>query len=124
MNITCYGLFLKRLEVLARIGIHAFEREQAQRLAISIEIELDPAELPTADTIQGTFDYDWVRDEVLRLVASRHFDLQETLAREIATLITSRREVRRVVVETAKPDVFPDVEVVGCRLEARRQARN
>lgn len=120
MNIKSYRLFLQRLEVPARIGIHAFERQEAQRLAISIELELDPAALPSADAIAGTFDYDWVRDEVLRLVASRHYDLQETLAREIVGVMAGRLEVRRVVVETAKPDVFADVEAVGCRLEASR----
>lgn len=120
MKITRYGLFFKRLEVIARIGIHAFEREKPQRLVISIELELDPDALPAADIIDGALDYDWVRDEVLRLAASRHWDLQETLARTIIETIASRREVRRLVVETAKPDVFADVDVVGCRLEANR----
>lgn len=120
MKITRYGLFLKRLEVLARIGIHAFERQKPQRLVISIELELEPDGLPVADAIDGTLDYDWVREKVLELTASRHWDLQETLAREIVAAIAGRPEVRRVVVETAKPDVFADVEVVGCRLEASR----
>jgi dihydroneopterin aldolase len=120
MKVSSYTLFLKRLEVEARIGIHAFERDRPQRLLVSIELEMELAALPGADAIEGTFDYDWVREEVRRLVGLRHYDLQETLAGEIVSVLASRREVRRVVVETAKPDVFADAEVVGCRLEAKR----
>lgn len=120
MRITGYSLFLDGFEVEAEIGIHDFERGVRQRVAIAIEITLDPARLPASDEIAATFDYDWVRLGVLELVGSRSFDLQETLAREIVALLSSRSEISRVVVQTAKPDVFPDVAAVGCRLEAQR----
>ena len=120
MNIESYSLFLKRFEIETRIGIHDFERNAPQRLLISIEVEIDHDRLPTRDDIAETFDYDWLRDEVRRLVASRHFDLQETLVRAILDALSHRREVVRAVVETAKPDVYPDVAAVGCRVVARR----
>ncbi len=120
MNLIGYTLFLDKLEVQARIGIHDFERNGPQRLLIGIEIEIAPDALPAGDDIAETLDYDWVRDEVVKLVAGRHFDLQETLARAIVEIVGQRPEVRRVVVKTAKPDVFADVAAVGCRLEARR----
>ena len=120
MRITGYKLFLDKLEVQARIGIHDFERIGPQRLAIAIEIEIAPEAIPVRDDIGDTLDYDWVREAVRTLVASRHFDLQETLARAIVEIIGQRREVRGLVVETAKPDVFPDVGTVGCRLVAQR----
>lgn len=120
MNVSGYALFLKCLEVQARIGIHEFERRGPQRLLISIQVDLFTSNLPAGDHIEGAFDYDWVRDRILILVASRHFDLQETLARAIAEIVVERPEVQRVIVETAKPDVYADVSEVGCRLEARK----
>ena len=36
-------------EILARIGIHDFERAAPQRLAIAIEIDIDPSRLPGRD---------------------------------------------------------------------------
>lgn len=120
MKIGRFSLFLRGFEILARIGIHDFERAAPQRLVIAIEIDFEPSRLPDRDEIAGTFDYDWVRAEVLRLVESRHFDLQETLAQGIMQILGERPEIVRAVVETAKPDVFPDVAAVGCRIEARR----
>lgn len=121
MHPTRYTLFLRGFEIEVRIGIHDFERDGPQRLAIAIEFDIEPSLLPARDDIAGTFDYDWVRDEVRRLAADRHFELQETLAQAIVARLSERREIIRAVVETAKPDVFPDVAAVGCRIEARRQ---
>lgn len=120
MKVEHFSLFLRGFEIEARIGIHDFERRAPQRLTIAIELDIDPALLPDRDDIAVTFDYDGVREEVRRLVESRHFDLQETLAQAILASLARRPEVVRAVVETAKPDVYPDVAAVGCRLEARR----
>ena len=120
MQITCYTLFLDKLNVQARIGIHDFERERPQPLTISIEIDIAPDQLPLRDDIADTFDYDWLRSEIITLVATRHFDLQETLVRAIVEIVGTRQEVQRITVQTAKPSVYPDVAAVGCRLEAHR----
>ncbi len=120
MKIDRFTLFLRGFEIPTRIGIHDFERAAPQRLAIRIEIDIDPSRLPCRDEIAETFDYDWVHAEVNRLAGSRHFDLQETLAQGVMQILAQRPEIVRAVVETAKPDVFPDVAAVGCRIEARR----
>ena len=120
MKLTRYTLFLDGFEIEAAIGIHDVERQRRQRLAISIEIEIDPASLPGRDDIAEAPDYDWIRLEIARLVADRHFDLQETLARAIVDVAARRAEITRVKVETAKLDVYPDARAVGCRLEASR----
>ena len=120
MKLERFSIFLDGFEVEADIGIHDFERKAPQRIAIRIELELDPADLPSRDDIADTLDYDWLRLEVKRLVAGRRFDLQETLARAILDIVAGKPQVRRAIVETAKPDVYPDARAVGCRLEARR----
>ena len=120
MKITRYALFLDQFELTARIGIHAFERAEAQRVAISIEIDIDPALLPARDEISAAPDYDWIRSEIRALVESRHFDLQETLASAIIGIVSARPEIRRARVRTAKLDVYADAKAVGCELEASR----
>lgn len=120
MNITRYSLFLRDLLVEARIGIHEFERNAPQRLAVEIEVDIEPSRVPKCDDIADALDYDWIRDEVKRLVAGRHFDLQETLVMAIANKLAERPQIVRATVQTAKPDVYDDVAAVGCRVELRR----
>ena len=120
MHIDRYCLFLRGFEIEVRIGLHDFERVAPQRLSISIEVEIAADRLPGRDDIASVFDYDWVRDEVRRLTDGRHFELQETLVKAIVDRLAERPEIVRILVETSKPDVYPDVAAVGCRMEARR----
>jgi dihydroneopterin aldolase len=120
MKLERYRLFLEKMVVEADIGIHDFERAGRQHLQLHIELDIDPGRLPVRDEIADAVDYDNIRDAVRELVAGRRFNLQETLAREILAIALGPREVVRAVVETRKPEVYPEVEAVGCRLEATR----
>lgn len=120
MPITGFTLFLTDFELLARIGVHAFEQTGPQRLVINIAMELEPAHLAAADAIGATLNYDFLRDEIKRLVGARHYNLQETLCRDIVAIIASKPEVLAATVETRKPDVYEDAAAVGCRLQYRK----
>ncbi|MBT5574429.1 dihydroneopterin aldolase [Alphaproteobacteria bacterium] len=97
------------IEVICSIGIHSFEREKPQRILIDLDVHLDPYNEPNADNIAEALDYDTVRSAVLDLSKSRHFDLQETLARQIFDLVQKMPSVIGVSVRTCKPDVYADI---------------
>lgn len=120
MHIESFTLFLDRLAVDAEIGIHDFERGCRQRLFVTISVEIEPSRLPSTDDIAATLDYDGIRDLVRDLVATRRYDLQETLCRAILSGLQVYPDIVSVSVETCKPDVYPDTRAVGCRLTARR----
>jgi len=105
-------IFLRDFAVEARIGIHAFEREKPQRLLINVELALDGPP-PARDTLAEVLDYDFLRTGIARLVAERHYDLQETLVHEIVELCLAKPQVQGVAVSTEKPDVYPDCAGIG-----------
>ena len=58
----CRKLFLRRLEVQAQIGIHAFEQVAPQRLWIDVDLYVPYAQTtPARDQIDEVVDYDYVR---------------------------------------------------------------
>ena len=69
-----------------------------------------------SDDIGAVVDYDFVREGVLGLVAARHFNLQEALCGEILDLCLRQTGVLGAVVQTNKPDVYPGVAEVACRM--------
>lgn len=109
-----YMIRIGGIETSASIGIHAFEQAARQPLLVSVTLILMPP--PGADTIEGVQDYDFVRDGVHALVNGRHFNLQETLCGEILDLCLRQPGVLGAVVQTNKPDVYPDVAIVACRM--------
>lgn len=120
MPITSSKLFLTDFEVQANIGIHDFEKAGPQRLLISVEIEVEVTDASSPDEIETVLDYDFLRSGILDFLAERHFNLQETLCREIVALIAGHATVKSATVSTRKPDVYPDCAAVGVALTYQR----
>lgn len=114
MTAPFYLIRISGIETSASIGIHGFEQAARQALLVSVTLMLNPP--PKADSIEGVQDYDFVREGVLGLVAARHFNLQETLCSEILDLCLQQKGVLGAVVQTDKPDVYPGVAGVACRM--------
>ncbi len=106
-------IFLNNIEIMCSIGVHEFEKKKEQKIKIDLEILLSKENEPTKDSIDETLNYDEAKEIVLNIVKSKHFDLQETLAREIFDKISKMKFVSAVSVKTVKPDVYKDVEEVG-----------
>lgn len=112
--LNCRRLFIRRLEVMADIGIHHFEKTKPQRLWIDVDLYVPYATTtPSNDDIQEVVDYDFIRTEVAKRLAMGPIGLQETLCDELARTLLDHPGVYAVRLSTCKPDVYPDCEAVG-----------
>lgn len=111
-------ILLRDFSVPVDIGFHEFEVGNPQRIFVTVEIWLDEASFAAEDVVSAAWDYDFLRTEILRLVEGRRYNLQETLAREIYTLVAARAGVKGLRVATSKPDVYPDCAAVGVELSS------
>ena len=108
--------FLTGIEPTCSIGIHDFERAAPQRVLVDVEVLLAADKEPEADHIDDALNYDDIRQTVVDIAESRHFDLQETLARTVFDAVRSMKTVTGVRVRTAKPDVYQDVAEAAYQL--------
>lgn len=114
-----YMIRIGGIEAHASIGIHDFEQTARQKLLVSVVLLLRPASAP-GDAIAGVQDYDFVREGVLKFVAERHFNLQETLCTAVLDLCLTQSHVLGAIVQTDKPDVYAGVASVACRMARLR----
>jgi dihydroneopterin aldolase len=98
------------------IGIYDHERAAPQRVLIDAELLLSSVSEPTSDDIDDSLNYDVIRETIVKIVASRHFDLQETLARELFDALRMLDGVIGLRVLTAKPDAYPDCKQIAYQL--------
>ena len=108
--------FLDGLECACRIGAYDHERLGPQRVIIDAEILLADNSEPKADSLDEVLNYDLIRGAVLTIATARHFDLQETLARELYDSLAALPGVAAVRVRTAKPDAYEDCQQVAYEL--------
>lgn len=109
-----YVIRLDGLEVEMGLGIHDHERAAPQRVRIDVAMTCIYSE-PPQDRIDAVVDYDFLREGIRALVASRHFALQEVLCDRVAALALRDPRVREVRVRSTKPDVYPDA-AIGCEV--------
>ena len=110
----CRALSLRRHEVPVRIGVHAHERQGAQRMWFDVDLCVKLAQAPAdRDHISQTLDYDFVREVIAREVGGQHHELQETLCDAVLAAVLRRPEVQAARVATRKPDVYADSASVG-----------
>ena len=113
-----YTIHLEGLEVHMGLGIHPEERTGPQRILVNVSMVCRYAAVPQ-DRIDQVVDYDFLRLGIQEMVATRHFDLQETFCEEVARLALRDSRVTRVHVRSQKPDIYPDARI-GCEIERDR----
>ena len=120
----CRRLFLRNYEVPIHIGVHEFEKQGAQRVQFNVDLYVPLAvSTPTHDTLDEVLDYDFIRRSIVERVSRGHIQLQETLVDDILKLMLAHPQVRAARVSTAKPDVYPDCEAVGCEVFGLKEDR-
>ncbi|HYZ48304.1 MAG TPA: dihydroneopterin aldolase [Sphingomonas sp.] len=113
-----FRIFLQDFDLPVDIGFHDFEVGTPQRLLVSVEVWVEPDAFASEDSAAAAWNYDFLRSEIRRTTEGRRFNLQETLAREIYTLIAARQGVTGLRVSTRKPDIYPDCAGVGVEISS------
>jgi dihydroneopterin aldolase len=109
------------LELSAGIGVYPHEKGVEQRLIVDVEMELqDLVRAAKSDDLAATVDYDRVAAICREVVRSRHHQLIEAVAEEIAarTLALDAR-IDLVTVRVEKPGAVPDARTVRVEITRR-----
>jgi dihydroneopterin aldolase len=120
-------VFLRGLELMARLGIHPHERAAPQRIRLHVELLVHDEAAPTGvgpDDLRRVVDYQCLVERARAVVGAGHVLLVETLAERIAAAALSDSRVERARVTVEKTEAFPDVEAVGVVVERRRAQAN
>jgi dihydroneopterin aldolase len=116
-------VFVRGLELMARLGIHPHEKAAPQRIRLDVELVVQddaaPAEVGP-DDIRRVVDYSRLVEVARATVAGGHVLLVETLAERVALAALEDGRVHRARVRVEKPEAFPDVAAVGVVVERRR----
>jgi 7,8-dihydroneopterin aldolase/epimerase/oxygenase len=116
LRVQSSRILLDSLEIQADIGFHDFEIGTPQRLLITVEIWLDDLSPPADDDPDAAWDYDLLRNEILRIAGEGRYNLQETLVHAIYHRLAAMRGVKALRVKSAKPDIYKDAEAVGVEI--------
>lgn len=104
------------IEAFGFHGVLAEEKASGQSFLVDLELSLSLAEAASTDDLRQTVDYGDLAQRVHDLIVGTRYDLIESLAGAIASLILEDRRVQVVEVTVHKPGApiavsFGDVSV-------------
>ena len=110
-------VFVNRLALQARIGIHPHERAAPQDILISVDAAVAEQDLTGDPAIEDVVCYEGICNEIEAIIAPGHIDLVETLAEMIADRLMSDKRIMQLHVKVEKPDAIAAAETVGIAIE-------
>ncbi|MBT3535230.1 MAG: dihydroneopterin aldolase [Rhodospirillaceae bacterium] len=99
------------------LGILPHEREGLQQLLIDLEIELRPDMPDPHEDVANVLNYDGIRTRIIELAQARHYNLLESLARELLSVFEDEQLITKVRLSVQKPDVYADAAAVGYEID-------
>ena len=113
-------VFVRDLELMARIGIYDQERIEPQRIIVNIDLSVKEGGNPGADDIRDVVSYEIVVKKIEAIIAEGHVNLVETLCEKIAAACLRDKRVVAARVRVEKPDIISNARSVGVEIERTR----
>jgi len=111
-------VFVRDLDLMAKIGIYEHEKIEPQRIVVNIDLSVK--EGSGDDDIGHVVSYEIVVKKVEAIIAEGHINLVETLCERIAASCLKDRRVMAARVRVEKPDIIANARSVGVEIERVR----
>jgi len=109
-------VFIRNLEVLAKIGVRGHERGKLQPVRLNVDLAVeDVAQLE--DRLDTVVDYGEITRKIRAIVDKGHINLAETLAERIAQACFEDTRVKTARVRVEKLHAVPGAESAGVEIE-------
>ena len=96
-------IHLNNLKIDTIIGIYQWERETKQTLGFDLEVDWDIRKAAASDNIADTLDYGEITQQIVSFVEASSYQLIETLAEELCTLLLEQFPIPRLKLTVSKP---------------------
>ena len=103
-------IILSGIECFAYGGVSEAERKIGQRYRIDIELGVDTRAAAVSDAVEDTVHYGMVHDVAVAGLRSRPFNLLESAADRIATVLLQQFPAQRITVRLSK--LLPPIDGV------------
>ena len=103
-----------------KLGYYDFEREKAQRVKFSLEIDYEDKKPTNDKDIKSIVNYGTVVSLITKLVKKKHYNFLETLAEAVFDELFKDKRIAKIMLKIEKMEILKECSSVGIQISKKR----
>ena len=113
-------ILINELTLDLKLGYYEFEKEKAQKVKFSLEIDYEDKK-PTSDKdIKSIVNYGQVVKLIKKLTNNKHYNFLETLAEDVFDILFKDKRIGKIMLKIEKLEILKDCSSVGIQITKKR----
>mgnify|MGYP000054747171 FL=1 len=103
-----------------KLGYYDFEKEKAQKVKFSLEIDYEDKKPTNDKDIKSIVNYGTVVKLITKLVKKKHYNFLETLAEAVFDELFKDKRIGKIMLKIEKLEILKECTSVGIQITKKR----
>ena len=103
-----------------KLGYYDFEREKAQKVKFSLEIDYEDKKPTNDKDLKSIVNYGTIVKLITKLVKKKHYNFLETLAEAVFDELFKDKRIGKIMLKIEKLEILKDCSSVGIQIIKKR----
>tara|TARA_E500000331_G_C16739787_1_gene490402 strand:- start:88 stop:513 length:426 start_codon:yes stop_codon:yes gene_type:complete len=103
-----------------KLGYYDFEKEKAQKVKFSLEIDYKDKKPTNDKDIKSIVNYGTVVKLITKLVKKKHYNFLETLAEAVFDELFKDKRIAKIMLKIEKMEILKECSSVGIQITKKR----
>ena len=103
-----------------KLGYYDFEKEKAQRVKFSLEIDYEDKKPSSDRDIKSIVNYGTIVKLITKLVKKKHYNFLETLAEAVFDELFKDKRIAKIMLKIEKLEILKQCSSVGIQISKKR----
>ena len=113
-------ILINELILDLKLGYYDFEKEKAQKVKFSLEIDYQDKKPSNDKDIKSIVNYGTIVTLITKLVKKKHYNFLETLAEAVFDELFKDKRIGRIMLKIEKMEILKECSSVGIQITKKR----
>ena len=113
-------ILIKELTLDLKLGYFDFEKEKAQKVKFSLEIDYEDRKPTNDKDIKSIVNYGQVVKLIIKLAKKKHYNFLETLAEDVFDVLFKDKRIGKIMLQIEKLEIIKECASVGIQITKKR----
>ena len=113
-------ILIKELILDLKLGYYDFEKEKAQKVKFSLEIDYEDRKPTNDKDIKSIVNYGQVVKLITKLAKNKHYNFLETLAEDVFDVLFKDKRIGKIMLQIEKLEIIKECASVGIQITKKR----